>query len=278
VEAAAAAIALNRPREAMEIVKSVDLHRPSALDRWDVFVPISNAYHLAGDDAALLALLRKEAGKWQHAPLVVINEMQALAALGRPAEADSLWRTLLQNRGYESRSLAMWAAMAGASELRAHGSPAAARHLAQEALDSLPTLPATSKFGNPLRWRMEAMREAGRNSDAWPIAQQIFAAHPERLSIATAVAVLQIQRGDTAGGRWTAAHLPKPSPRDDPRDMLFARAQIAATLGDKAGAVALLHQACDHGCAPMEDIHIILEFDGLRDYQPFKDLLRPRDG
>jgi DNA-binding SARP family transcriptional activator len=277
LDAAAAAIALNRPRAAMEIVNSVDLHRAPALDHWDVFVPISNAYHLAGENAALLALLRKEAGKWQHAALVVVNQMQALAALGRPAEADSMWRTLLQNRGTDSRSLAMWAAGAGASELRAHGSPAAARRLAQEALDSLPTLPATSRFGNPLVWRMEVLREAGRESEAFPIAQKLFAEHPHNLNLAATIAVLQIQLGDTARGRWSAAHLPKALPHDDPRNTLFARARIAATLGDKRGAVALLHQACDHGCLMMEDIHIFLEFDRLRQYQPFQDFLRPRE-
>ena len=278
LEAASMAIALNRPRIAMEIVKSVDLHRPGVLDQWDVFVPITNAYHLAGENEAMLALLRREAGKWQHAAFIVVVEMQALAALGRPDEADSLWRTLLHNRAYENKGIVMWAAWMGASELRAHGFPGAARRLAIEALDSLPTLPASSPWGNPIRWKMQVLREAGRTREALAIATGIAAKNPREANMAAIIAGLSAQLGDTARARSIETALAHWPGGGGASSVLITRARVAAAIGDKDAAVALLHFACDKGCGMFEDLHILFELDGLRGYPPFRDLLRPKPG
>ena len=278
LEAAAMANALNRPRVALEIAKSVDLHRPAVLDQWDVFVPITNAYHLSGENEALLALLRKEAGKWQHAPFIVVVEMQALAALSRPAEAESLWRTLLPNRAHERRGIVMWAAWEGARELRAHGWADAARRLANDALDSLPTLPASSPFGNPLRWKMQVLRESGRPREALAIAEAFAAKNPNEANMAAIIGALSAELGDTVRARRIEASLGHWPADADPGSVLIARARIAAALGDQAAAVALLHAACDRGCGIFEDLHIVLEFNGLRSYPPFRELLRPKSG
>lgn len=42
--------------------------------------------------------------------------------------------------------------------------------------------------------------------------------------------------------------------------------------------LALLHAACDKGCGVFEDLHIVREFDGLRSYPQFQELLRPKPG
>jgi hypothetical protein len=60
----------------------------------------------------------------------------------------------------------------------------------------------------------------------------------------------------------------------------FARARIAAALGDRAGAVELLRKAWGQG-RPLtfdtranEDVHSDQDFDSLRDYFPFQALMR----
>jgi hypothetical protein len=60
----------------------------------------------------------------------------------------------------------------------------------------------------------------------------------------------------------------------------YARARIAAALGDKAAAVQLLRSAWAQG-RPIafdnledEDVHSDPEFDSLRDYFPFQLLMR----
>lgn len=276
--AAADAIALNRPSVAMEIVKSVDLHRPLALNHWEVFESVTNAYHLVGENEALLALLRKEGGQYRHAALFVASEMLALAALSRPAEADSLWRTMLHNRPFEEKGIVMWVAWMGAREMRAHGSADAARRLAIEALDSLSTLPASSKFGDPMRWRMQVLREAGRPREAQKIAQAFAAKDPNEANMAAITAALSAELGDTATARRIEARLAHWTVVSDPRDVLLPRARLAAALGNQAAAVALLHAACDRGCLRFEDLHAVLEFDKLRSYPPFQELLRPKPG
>jgi DNA-binding SARP family transcriptional activator len=276
--AAADAIALNRPSVAMEIVKSVDLDRPLALNHWEVFESVTNAYHLVGENEALLALLRKEGGQYRHAALFVTSEMLALAALSRPAEADSLWRTMLHNRPFEEKGIVMWVAWMGAREMRAHGSADAARRFAIEALDSLSTLPASSKFGDPMRWRMQVLREAGRPREAQKMAQAFAAKDPHEANMAAITAALSAELGDTATARRIEARLAHWTAVADPRDILLPRARLAAALGNQAAAVALLHAACDRGCARFEDLHAVLEFDGLRSYPPFQELLRPKPG
>jgi hypothetical protein len=60
----------------------------------------------------------------------------------------------------------------------------------------------------------------------------------------------------------------------------YARARIAAAMGDRAGAVELLRLAWGQG-RPLtfdsrdnEDVHSDPEFDSLRDYFPFQTLIR----
>jgi hypothetical protein len=275
LDAVAAAVALNRPRDAMAIVKSVDLHRPPALDHWDVFVPIINAHHLAGEDAALLTLLRRDAGKWEQAPIVVIGQMVALAALSRPAEVAPLWRTLLRTRDDTVLALASEAALVGARELRSHGSGDAARSLALEALDSIRTIEARSPQHPPPRAPLGLLREAGRDKEAWSIVRARLAAQPRSLAVTGTTAAVAARMGDTTTARALAARLARWPFAADRRDLLVTRARVAAALGDRNTAVALLHAACDHGCAPFEDLHSYLEFDALRSYPPFQELLRP---
>jgi hypothetical protein len=63
----------------------------------------------------------------------------------------------------------------------------------------------------------------------------------------------------------------------------YWRARIAAVLGDRDGALALLREAVAHGfvCTvrwgpPWEDCHREMDFESLRGYAPFDELMRPK--
>src|SRR5438552_1786371 len=75
----------------------------------------------------------------------------------------------------------------GARAPRAHGPPAAARALVQEALDSLPVLPASSKFGDPALWRMQALREAGHDREALTLAESLSVRQPVDVALTAIV-------------------------------------------------------------------------------------------
>lgn len=279
LDAVNTAIALNRPDEAMKIVQGVDLHREAALDHWSVFIDIGNAYHLAGKNSELLEMLRKEVPeKWQNGPLFVAFKILARAALSRPGEVDSVWRLTLRRSDGEGRAGAMWTAVQGAMELRAHGQPDAARKLAQAGLDSITDLPATSnKFGNPVLWKMHALRLSGHEREALPIARELLSKKPNNFGLLIVNAHLATQLGDTATARSIDARLAAwKGTTEDLRLAQLARARVAAVLGKRDSAVTLLHVVCDHGCWGMEDIHMMPEFNGLLSFRPFLDFLRPR--
>ena len=276
LEAAAAAVALNRAKDALDIVRGVDLERASATDHWDVFVPVANTYHLAGQNETLLAVLRQTAKRWPRAALVIVAKMEALAALSRPDEARAEWQVLLGRREGEPASLAMWAAWQGARELRAHGSPVAARALAQEALDSFPVLPDSSKFGDPARWKMQALREAGHDREALTLAESLSVRQPGDVALTAIVGAISARMGDWATARRIDTTLSTSPVSIDARWLKVVRARLAATLGDRDRAVALVRSACMHGCPNFEDLHSDLEFDALRTYRPFVAMMRQR--
>ena len=59
-------------------------------------------------------------------------------------------------------------------------------------------------------------------------------------------------------------------------DPSHARARIAAALGDRQQAVALLQRAFAEGRPFDMDVHQNMDFESLRDYPPFPDLLKPK--
>jgi hypothetical protein len=59
-------------------------------------------------------------------------------------------------------------------------------------------------------------------------------------------------------------------------DIPVRRARIAAALGDHSDAVRLLQEAFQHGWVSPNRWHQFVEFDPLRDYPPFQELLRPK--
>ena len=56
----------------------------------------------------------------------------------------------------------------------------------------------------------------------------------------------------------------------------YQRAKIAAVLGEEDHAVELLGQAFAEGMSFTLAIHQDSAFEGMRDYPPFQDLLKPK--
>jgi hypothetical protein len=57
----------------------------------------------------------------------------------------------------------------------------------------------------------------------------------------------------------------------------YARACIAAQLGEKDRAVALLQRTFGQGFFFQTSVHRDLELEPLRGYPPFEELIRPKD-
>ena len=164
-------------------------------------------------------------------------------------------------------------------ELRAHGHPALARELFTRAERWYRSPPA----GEPVtaarqRGLARVLDELERWADARAIYQTLYASDSVTVEHLGALGVLSARLGRTAEADSIAARL-----TSDRRSWMFGAprlwaARIAAVKGDREGAVALLHQALREGHARLHLFHVEHDFDSLRDFPAFRDILQPRSG
>jgi serine/threonine-protein kinase len=81
---------------------------------------------------------------------------------------------------------------------------------------------------------------------------------------------------DTATARRISSELARVQFPYQKATPTYWRAAIAAQLGDKESAVGLLRQAIRDGRAVGFDMHRLIEFQSLRGYAPFDEILRPK--
>jgi hypothetical protein len=81
---------------------------------------------------------------------------------------------------------------------------------------------------------------------------------------------------DTVTAKRIASELAAVQTRYNRARPTYWRAAIAAQLGDKAGAVELLRQAIREGQGVGSEMHRLTEFQSLRGYPPFEEILRPK--
>jgi tetratricopeptide (TPR) repeat protein len=111
----------------------------------------------------------------------------------------------------------------------------------------------------------------------------LLAADPKNVEFLGGLGVSQARLGHSTAAAALAGRLAAINPPYSFGRSPFWRARIAALLGDRDGAVALLQQALARGIActyhlgpPTEDCHREMDFESLRGYGPFDELLRPK--
>jgi Flp pilus assembly protein TadD len=272
---AVAALEELHPRQALEVLR---LHDPK---RARIKQPslgmylnwLTMTYHMLGDYRRQLETARSAL----HAAPNATEEAVALAALGRVAEAERLAVGFLPER-YDSEEL--WSPQTAecvALELRAHGQPEASRRVMER-------VAAWFEPGNeissatvdllPCMWHFfSASYYLGQWDKARAAYQELLARDSTSLKAHAALGALAIRQGDHAEARrmdeWLQAH-----PGNSRATQ--ARARLAALRGDREGAVSLLRQAFDQGLNGRMFVHIDPDFESLRDYPPYRELVRPK--
>jgi serine/threonine-protein kinase len=287
----------NRPGEALRGLTKRD--RQSLFWRtwsWTWQVP-TEAYHLLGNHQQELKEARR--GREQHPDLLVTMhyEVLALAALGRLNAVQSLLDQALSLPPQPLWTYGSLAANAGL-EFRAHGYPEAARDLNQRAIE----------------WYKKRLSEnPGQADRRYELARCLYWA--ERWSGARSLFAGLLTEVPDSGAPWRGigtasdfdylgflgAVAAREGHRDEARRIsqrlgaiarpyLFGhptlwRAKIAALLGDREEAVGLLREAIGQGLLPLDLaqglgytmwLHRDIDFESLRDYMPFQELLRPK--
>jgi tetratricopeptide (TPR) repeat protein len=286
----------NRPQEALDALSTLDPERgPMRGLVWHgVFLSYAlerlGEYDRALEEARSVHRLHPDRGA-----LVLHLQARALAALGRTDELNdvlsevetvldpsSVTRPLM---GSPLQSVHR-ALVVSVEALRAYGYGGAARDVLSRVLAWFEARPRGEATGVSHRaWYGRALFLAGRHEEA----QGIFDALVDEvadtlmlhLELRQTRAFIAATRGDSGqaarDAEWFEG-LDRPVLRGY---HTFSRAVIAAALGDREGAVGLLHQALGQGLA--FDIRWFrglepasLELDPLRDYPPFQELIRPK--
>src|SRR5438874_3528284 len=288
------AMALNRPREAVDALVGLGPDRGFTRGWWVYWSDLTSAWHLVGDHRRELQAALEGLRRFPDNPQILATQVRALAALGRVEE---------MRRGVAASMnvppMEGWAAadvrLLAAVELRAHGHAAAADTMLAQARDWLAARPPAEAASEAHQVRVALVAyTAGRLVDAQREFERLAALAGSGRSVAVGdVAVMgdawdQIDYlgyvGAVAarqGNRNQALRVAQTLERVT-RPYLFGRptvwrARIEALLGERDAAVALLQDAFARGYPHAHGLHVDLAFESLRDYAPFRELLTPKE-
>jgi serine/threonine protein kinase len=266
------ALANNRPRECLEASKGLD-----ARNQWDVYwVNLAESYHLLGEHEKELEPAREGRRRFPTSSRPYFSELYALAAMGRMDEL----RELIE----EQTTLSGITTPAGvrrlaAVELRAHGHEDQAMML----------------LGEAIRWyesqspeKLDSLREsyaltlniARRWDKAKTGYEKLAKKFPKDSAdgwgYESVLGIIAARQGDRTRAMEVSEWL-----KNLKLSYLFGantyqRACIAAILGEKEQAVALLKESFLQGSEFSIVVHRDFSFESLWNYPPFIEFLKPK--
>jgi tetratricopeptide (TPR) repeat protein len=269
-EVAVLTFRLNRPAEAIALFRQLDPDR-GLMRQWsDYWAWLAGYHHALGNYEDELEAVRQGRQRFPETAKYLRLEARALAALDR---LDDLAAHMEARRGLSAREpLGFYLGAVGVF-LRSHGHRAQARAAFDEAIAWFRSLPQDSEAvrATLAHW----LYEAGRWDDARSMYQALSEERPENTYYLAQLGRVAARRGDTATAIAVSDRLRAVELRGR---RTLAPARIAALLGNRDEAVRLLGQAIDR--TPLWALHAIVhddsDFDSVRDYPPFRELMRPK--
>lgn len=268
--AARSAIPINQLHEA---ARELEKLWPNKYPEMEYYGDLAGVYHLLGDQKRHERVLLKAREVVSDDPRMLAHWARLYIARGELAEVDRVLQEIRANHNPPSFDAAV-AMETVVSELAYHGHAAEARAARSGLLDWLRRRPVGEARPSALFLNLSRL---GQCLEALRIADSAYAAGPRNVPM--------------FGSRGTAAALcAHPAVADSMSRALatietpyvrgahsFQRARIAAALGKKAEAVDLLIDAIAQGQTYGGHFHQIADFATLRDFEPFKTLMRPKD-
>lgn len=283
---------LNRPGEATEQYARLDPRRGFLREWWFYWNTFGAAYHMMGEYETELETARRGRAQYPDHVGVMAAELPPLAAVGR---IDDVFRLLDEMRGMAPRDFQdplslLWQLPGVAAELRAHGHPEAAFAVLDRVRSWAETGTASELSSSMVR---ALMAHVAYSSERWDEAQEQFLAlaqeFPSDVNYQGYLGVLAARRADRQHAVRISGWL-----ENLERRFLFGintlwRARIAALLGEPQQAVTLLRAALEQGLPVFGSMpflwmsrtdlhwaHRDIDFESLRDYPPFQELMRPK--
>jgi TolB-like protein/tetratricopeptide (TPR) repeat protein len=277
VLAAVTAVEALRPREALEVLRRVEPARLGLKGHpYEVYMDwLAMTYHMLGDYQRELETARAAGRATAH---LSDDEAAALAGLGRTQEAERMAVGFLPDHYSGDEVWAPEMAECVALELRAHGQPEAARRVLDRVVawfrSGGPAARSTDDSFPCLWHHFNAFYYAGQWDEARSGYVRALGEDSGSVKAHAALGALAARRGDRAEVTRMEAWL-----RTDPDNahMTYAQARIAAILGDRQKAVALLRHAFELGLNGRMFVHVDPDFEALRDYPPYRELIRLKE-
>lgn len=272
--AAGAALGANRPGDALEILEETERDLGPWIRDWPSrWVTWAIAYH----DAGRYEDERRIAAEWlrRDSSYSRIAEVNSLAGLGRWAELlEALERQLqtVEGRGARLRILGN-----AVSEIRAHGGGAREDRYAEMLVALVDSIHGAD---TSIAARFERARQrtiAGRYAEASALLPEDGGGPGAPDYVVKAIrGIAAASGGEEEEARSFARHLSVEPPFGAGSRTLWA-ARILATLGDREGATDLFRLAIERGHGFYPWLHTVREFEILRDYPLFQELIKPRN-
>jgi len=269
------ALRLNKPGTTVETFAKIDYpyvkYSNYLMGAWRLNI-LCIAFHLLGDYEKEITESKRGQQYFPDKFWFYSQEVCALAALGKISEIEKViakCSSISSKSGTEGDLI-----METALELRAHGHLYKAENYAARAVEWFHNhstgLDSMENLGS-------ALYLAGNYQEAHPIFEQLALAYPDKLDYTGYLGVIAVRRGDTVEAIKISEKL-----KQTDRPYLFGRniywrARIAALLGEPEKAVNLLNESFARGNRFGAYIHTTIDFESLRDYEPFVELLKPKD-
>ena len=272
------ALALNRPREALRILERLHPTRGELRGRTSYYLWLTAAYHWIGDHRRELEAARRAKRQYPNNLATIRHELLALAALGRLGEIRERLDAIhsLPAHGIQRPDAAI---RETALELRAHGYREAGGDVFRRAIAGLDSGSTVRRSTETSRYeRLKTFYAAGRWNVARTLAEQLVAERRDSVSYRGIFGTLAAVSGDREAAKLADSALAdsrNPYLRGLPT---YWRACIAAALGERPQAVALLIQADAEGLvfSHRRFLHADPCLEGLRDYRPLQEFLKPK--
>ncbi len=265
----------NHPREAIKAFKRIDLESYSMhcwIPYWNF---LTASYHTLGDYENEIQASQMSRKLYPNDISTLSDEMRAFAAMGKfdgVRECLTIYATLLKQDNADLVEFMRTAA----EELRAHGYEDSSMAIFNQAILCFESLPSENMKTRRLSYGT-LLYEARRWKEARGVFEELESRLMDSLDLRGAwlgTSAARLGDGEKARkvSRWLD-NIKRPFLYGAPT---YNQACIAAILGEREKAVELLNESLLQGYSYF-DVHIDMDFESLRDYPPFKNLMSPKD-
>ena len=269
-------VMLNRPREAIEAYKQFGERHwsVSTINSWRIDVQ-TTAYHMLGEFQEELELAKKGQEIFPENLKFLRAEARAQAALGKTDEVKKVIdKSVTISSSLETPGDVM---LEAASELRAHGHMKAYRETVTRTIDwykNRPTGEAATE--NHLIGLARSLYLAEQWDQSEIIYKDLLGKRPDNVFYKGYLGLMAVRKGNLKEAQKISNELKKLS-----RPYLFGGntfmcARIASLLNEKQLAVELFRESFAQGRGYGVFLHQLIDFEPIKDYPPFKELMRPK--